>query len=247
MAKGIYLGEDGIARKVKNMYVGVDSVARKVKKGYIGVDGKAQKFYSSIIETLMAQLFFYLNNFSSDPSSVVSTISGSATSVLADGTRPTVTITTTASKGFRRGSYSSTYGGYDNTCAVKNNIYEDSISDLNDILERKEDERDEDYVVKFRTGTSTSSNVVRTFTFDFKKSRILTLKIYHLASGGDITWYGSNDGLLWETIKSGLSSSTKLTVTNTTPYRYFKFSSPSNYDLELCYMYFTDIQDWKEA
>lgn len=37
MAKKLYIGVNGIARKVKKMYVGVGNVARKVKKGYIGV------------------------------------------------------------------------------------------------------------------------------------------------------------------------------------------------------------------
>jgi hypothetical protein len=48
MAKGIYVGVDSKARKVKKAYVGVDNKARKVKKGYIGVGGVAQLFYSSV-------------------------------------------------------------------------------------------------------------------------------------------------------------------------------------------------------
>ena len=31
MSKGVYLGVDGYARKVKSMYIGVDGVARKIK------------------------------------------------------------------------------------------------------------------------------------------------------------------------------------------------------------------------
>ena len=46
MAKGVYIGVDNVARKVKKMYVGVDGVARKVKKGYIGVGGVARPFFS---------------------------------------------------------------------------------------------------------------------------------------------------------------------------------------------------------
>lgn len=46
MAKGIYVGVDGKARKVKKAYVGVDSKARKIKKGYIGVGGIARQFFS---------------------------------------------------------------------------------------------------------------------------------------------------------------------------------------------------------
>lgn len=51
MAKGIYVGVNDIARKVKKIYVGIDGVARKVKKAYIGVNGIAQEFYSA--ETLV--------------------------------------------------------------------------------------------------------------------------------------------------------------------------------------------------
>ena len=46
MAKGIYMGVDGKARKVKNIYIGVDGKARKVKKAWIGVDGKARLVFS---------------------------------------------------------------------------------------------------------------------------------------------------------------------------------------------------------
>lgn len=47
MAKTIYIGVDGFARKVKGIYVGVDGVARKVKKAYVGVNGIARLCYSA--------------------------------------------------------------------------------------------------------------------------------------------------------------------------------------------------------
>jgi hypothetical protein len=46
MAKGAYIGVDGVARKVKQPYIGVDNVARKVKKAYIGVDNVARECMS---------------------------------------------------------------------------------------------------------------------------------------------------------------------------------------------------------
>lgn len=46
MAKEMYVGIDGVARKVKKNYIGVDGVAREVKKGYVGVDGIARQFFS---------------------------------------------------------------------------------------------------------------------------------------------------------------------------------------------------------
>lgn len=47
MAKGMYVGVGGIAKKVKKMYVGgSDGIARKVRKGYIGVGGVARPFFT---------------------------------------------------------------------------------------------------------------------------------------------------------------------------------------------------------
>lgn len=47
MAKDLYYGIDGKARKIKAVYVGVNGVARKVKAGYIGVGNVARPFFSS--------------------------------------------------------------------------------------------------------------------------------------------------------------------------------------------------------
>ena len=44
--KALYIGVDGVARKVKKAYIGVDNVARKVKKMYLGVDGVARCIFS---------------------------------------------------------------------------------------------------------------------------------------------------------------------------------------------------------
>ena len=45
MPKDVYIGESGLAKKVKQIYIGVDGVAKKVKKGYVGVDGVARLFF----------------------------------------------------------------------------------------------------------------------------------------------------------------------------------------------------------
>lgn len=47
MAKGAYVGVDGVARKIKTGYIGVDGVARKIKKAYVGVDGVARLVWES--------------------------------------------------------------------------------------------------------------------------------------------------------------------------------------------------------
>ena len=49
MAKGVYVGVDGVAKKVKSMYIGVDGIARKIKKAYIGVDNIAKLIYEDAI------------------------------------------------------------------------------------------------------------------------------------------------------------------------------------------------------
>lgn len=44
MAKAIYQGVSGVARKVKQPFVGVSGVARKVKNAFVGVGGVARQF-----------------------------------------------------------------------------------------------------------------------------------------------------------------------------------------------------------
>lgn len=63
MAKKMYIGVNGVARKVKTPYIGVDSKARKVKAGYIGVNGVARKFYegSAPLSELPVGSSVYLN------------------------------------------------------------------------------------------------------------------------------------------------------------------------------------------
>lgn len=46
MAKKVYIGVDGVAKKVKKIYCGVDGIAKKVKKGYIGIGGIARPFWT---------------------------------------------------------------------------------------------------------------------------------------------------------------------------------------------------------
>lgn len=46
MAKGIFIGVSGAARKTTDAYIGVSGVARKVKNGFIGVSGVAREFWS---------------------------------------------------------------------------------------------------------------------------------------------------------------------------------------------------------
>ena len=50
MAKGAYVGVDGVARKIKKGYVGVDSKARKIKKAYVGIGGVARPCWGGGLE-----------------------------------------------------------------------------------------------------------------------------------------------------------------------------------------------------
>ena len=43
---GIYIGVDGVAKKISSLYVGVDNVAHGVNKAYIGVNNVARLFYT---------------------------------------------------------------------------------------------------------------------------------------------------------------------------------------------------------
>ena len=46
MAKGVYIGIDDVAHKIKKGYIGVDGIARKIKKAYIGIGGVARPCWS---------------------------------------------------------------------------------------------------------------------------------------------------------------------------------------------------------
>lgn len=48
MAKALYDGVSGVARKVTKKYDGVSGVARKVKKAYDGVSGVARQYWSTV-------------------------------------------------------------------------------------------------------------------------------------------------------------------------------------------------------
>ena len=48
MAKTMYIGIGGVARKVKQPFVGIGGVARKVKNGFIGVGGVARGCYQGV-------------------------------------------------------------------------------------------------------------------------------------------------------------------------------------------------------
>lgn len=50
MAKGMYIGVDGKARKCKKAYIGIDGIARKIKKMYIGIANVARLIFSSGVE-----------------------------------------------------------------------------------------------------------------------------------------------------------------------------------------------------
>ena len=49
MAKALYVGVGGKARKMKAAYIGISGKARKIKKIYVGVGGKARLVYQSYI------------------------------------------------------------------------------------------------------------------------------------------------------------------------------------------------------
>lgn len=50
MAKGMYIGVGGVARKCKKTYIGIGGVARKIKKMYVGVAGVARLFFSGGVQ-----------------------------------------------------------------------------------------------------------------------------------------------------------------------------------------------------
>lgn len=103
MAKSIYIGVDGKARKAKNIYIGVDGKARKVKKMYIGVNGVARLCYTSegVIVTIVQ---------SANQTITVICNGNSYTSTFTAEAGSTYTASISASTGYNAGTLSSTSG-----------------------------------------------------------------------------------------------------------------------------------------
>lgn len=102
MAKSIYIGVDGKARKAKNIYIGVDGKARKVKKMYIGVNGVARLCYTSEVTVTIVQ--------SANQTITVICNGNSYTSTFTAEAGSTYTASISANTGYNAGTLSSTSG-----------------------------------------------------------------------------------------------------------------------------------------
>lgn len=104
MAKSIYIGVDGKARKAKNIYIGVDGKARKVKKMYIGVNGVARLCYTSEVTVTVTIVQ------SANQTITVICNGNSYTSTFTAKAGSTYTASISASTGYNAGTLSSTSG-----------------------------------------------------------------------------------------------------------------------------------------
>lgn len=104
MAKSIYIGVDGKARKAKNIYIGVDGKARKVKKMYIGVNGVARLCYTSEVTVTVTIVQ------SANQTITVICNGNSYTSTFTAEVGSTYTASISASTGYNAGTLSSTSG-----------------------------------------------------------------------------------------------------------------------------------------
>lgn len=104
MAKSIYIGVDGKARKAKNIYIGVDGKARKVKKMYIGVNGVARLCYTSKVTVTVTIVQ------SANQTITVICNGNSYTSTFTAKAGSTYTASISASTGYNAGTLNSTSG-----------------------------------------------------------------------------------------------------------------------------------------
>lgn len=104
MAKSIYIGVDGKARKAKNIYIGVDGKARKVKKMYIGVNGVARLCYTSEVTVTVTIVQ------SANQKITVICNGNSYTSTFTAKAGSTYTASISASTGYNAGTLNSTSG-----------------------------------------------------------------------------------------------------------------------------------------
>lgn len=243
MSKKIYMGISDVAKNCKKAYIGVSNKARKIKKMYVGIDNIAKEFYSSSIPTT-SEVHFEIGSFSTG----ATRITGQATARLQDGDLPTMEITTDYAPGFELSTSNSltTIG----VCGVVASTLEAQISSINEILNRTSAKTN--YYIRFKSQSAYPDETycsVKEIVFDFKKSRNVTLKLYYSwsrANGTYSSWKGSNDGTTWTNIKTDIESGGVRTITNTTAYRYFKYTTQSYEQHGIALMYFTNVSDSTE-
>ncbi len=112
MAKSIYIGVDGKARKAKNIYIGVDGKARKVKKMYIGVNGVARLCYTSKVTVKVTIVQ------SANQTITVICNGNSYTSTFTAEAGSTYTASISARTGYNAGKLSSTSGTLTNNITI---------------------------------------------------------------------------------------------------------------------------------
>lgn len=181
-------------------------------------------------KAITRNMCFNINSFSKG----ASTLTGQATSSFYDnGSQPTMTISTNLKNGWYL--YNTESSGYD----VINNTATGTatISGINTAFNRTA--YNSNSAVYFISGSSTKAYAVRTFLFDFKTARNVTLKWY---SGGDVdsfTFYGSNDNSTWTPIDT-FAKNNAISITSETAYRYYKIENASVVysNMYLYYMYF---------
>ena len=113
MAKGIYVGVGGIAKKVSKEYVGVGGISRKVSKGYVGVGGVARECFSG--ETTWKKYSVIKNGtFVSNTTNVNGNYIGKIVteSVTAEATYSSVSMYTGVSKPYYKASILCETEGY---------------------------------------------------------------------------------------------------------------------------------------
>lgn len=59
---GLYIGVNGVPKKIKKIYVGVNGISKEIKKGYIGVNGIPKLFYQNNILPEDYQQVEYIRN-----------------------------------------------------------------------------------------------------------------------------------------------------------------------------------------
>lgn len=112
MAKSIYIGVDGKARKAKNIYIGVDGKARKVKKMYIGVNGVARLCYTSEVTVTVTIVQ------SANQTITVICNGNSYTSTFTAKAGSTYKASISASTGYNAGTLNSTSGTLTNNITI---------------------------------------------------------------------------------------------------------------------------------
>lgn len=210
----------------------VDDTAGKV---LIYEEPSVKKIDRTYDQVLTKNVFFNFTDYTEGSM----TMPGEATSEIYGQDLPTMTFTTTLSKGLMM-TTSSTTATYETFYAYYNGSEYAALEYVNKILNRTS-YSGSNYLSFTKSGE-------RYFDFDFKTPKRVTLniRINFVNSSASASFKGSNDGETWVSLGS-IATKTNVVLDSVEPYRYYRVTRAMSDSMTVYYMYFSNVECYEPS